>query len=203
MKKLLLTLAIAGLFVSAATAGTLTLIGPEEGQVVPEGRFSVEIWGNDIANLAGGDFAVQFTMEGAGTPTDKIYAAVDAEEGNPMFGNTVVEYNTDVFGFGIFPSWNTDLNQVSIVNMGGESTLTEDTWLMTLGFDYSGMDASYVGTYTIDVNGNFTELSDGLAQPIAFDVVTGTVNIVPEPATLALLGMGVVGLIGYRRRKNG
>lgn len=58
-------------------------------------------------------------------------------------------------------------------------------------FNYSG------GTFTVTVDN--TNINPGFSAPITGHVTT---QPVPEPASMAAIGMGIVGLIAKRRRKN-
>lgn len=50
------------------------------------------------------------------------------------------------------------------------------------------------GTFTVNVSD--TNINPGFAAPI-----TGTVQVVPEPASMAALGIGAIGLLARRKRK--
>ena len=87
----------------------------------------------------------------------------------------------------------------------------------------NGIDPGHNFTYTIDISGagpfldtNFTEQSNSLSFLAALDIKNGGLgeagvvttfapqgsgSPVPEPSTILLLGSGLFGLIGLRRRK--
>jgi hypothetical protein len=49
--------------------------------------------------------------------------------------------------------------------------------------------------------GGGTSLSDDIGNPIAFDVANGSANVVPEPASVTLVGIGAASVLLLRRRR--
>lgn len=57
-----------------------------------------------------------------------------------------------------------------------------------------------LGQSTFNLTGDL-DLGNPLLDPVdAFGAVTGDVNVTPEPGTFLLLGLGLAGLVGYRRK---
>lgn len=63
------------------------------------------------------------------------------------------------------------------------------------------LDAGAVGTYSMDIDPEWTELAANAIDMIAFVPASGTltINPVPEPASLGLLGIAGLGLLRRRR----
>lgn len=57
-----------------------------------------------------------------------------------------------------------------------------------------------IGLSSLNLTGDLDLGNPGLDPVNAFGPVTGDVNVTPEPGTFLLLGLGLAGLVGYRRK---
>ncbi len=165
-----------------------------------------------------GTFATQKLVDYAGTESlelDNLTASTSATLDMTFGGNTAFEPSvpeTTVFNYTIAP--NTWYNVSMIFNTGGNSVEADG--------DLAGMASLYVNGSLVDseaaTKGNY---GDALNRPIAIgelayghttsivgldgDIYSASVELAPEPSTLAMSGMGGLGVLGMmwkaRRRK--
>lgn len=94
----------------------------------------------------------------------------------------------------------------SIDNIGGSISFTADILLSAVsGVSGSGtladlqFQALTMGTSPVNLS-NIILLDSNLSD-IPFNTSNGSVSSVPEPSTILLLGSGLIGLVGYGRKK--
>ncbi len=116
-----------------------------------------------------------------------------------MFGDPVLGDQLDLWGFG---SWTEVVLGVGTVNLYELSFDTVDDLITYQAHSFTlatlTFDTLAVGASSLDIGIN--ALSDAWGDPLIADVQSGSISAVPEPATVLLIGTGLVGL-GYFRRK--
>jgi len=191
------------------------------------GEFTVDIYAEDMPGFAGFQLLAQF-LDSFAQNTPGFWVSYSTP--NPDFEGRAIVHNTDFlpeinhacidqtvglismerefippFGYGEYIDKSLPpeedlaaVNPPGMVWPGHEGL----TWLMSVNYWYTSDVPG--GTYTITVDENNTTFGDTRGDvpiEIPYTVVTGSVTIIPEPATMALLGIGIVGLVGYGRKK--
>jgi hypothetical protein len=134
---------------------------------------------------SGGDFVDPTTFDF--TLIDPFQLVVsDTEIAFQNLGPDTILFNTAAFEGPVI----TDLTHNNITNV------TLDAATTVIGFDQSRI--SFTGN-TIDLNVEGLKFLPG--QDAHVDVTTAATTAVPEPASLALFGAGLLGLGFFRRRK--
>jgi PEP-CTERM motif len=130
-------------------------------------------------------------------------------EGAPTFpgvttGDFAIFQNTfaTMFGFGYTTATFTDPSVVFTDTVGSETLQFELTSITSYAADGSMIDGSGIFTINGDdaTNGNF-QFTTQSGQTIASFSATAETAATPEPASLALFGTGLLGIVGIARRK--
>lgn len=161
---------------SAGTSANVELVisGLVDGAAPSLGAFDLDISYNPvILSLTGATF---------GDPILGDQLDIWGLGGNPMGVSAVSPGVENIFEVSLDWPWDLDDYQV-------------DTFVLaSLTFDTLSL-----GTSPLDLSIN--DLSDAWGEPLFADIQGGSVNVVPEPSTLLLLGSGLAGIVFLRRKR--
>ena len=88
------------------------------------------------------------------------------------------------------------LTDLSVTSFTGTANTSFDIATLTFSADNLGLSSTSILISVIDV---WTDQNgEAIAQPTA---IGGSVNVVPIPGSILLLGSGILGLVGLSRRK--
>ena len=115
----------------------------------------------------------------------------DGPDGNPSAGGSAINLGS----VAAQPTWDVDLLDQSWNPAGGQDIFDRNGFLIariTLT-DTTNSSVSFL-VATGDATGSTNFIIEGF-------VTDGVISFIPEPSSVALLGLGLIALVGYRRRK--
>ena len=188
------------LFVSPVFGETiLTLEGPVDPLPLGPGKFKVDVYGEAITDFVAVQTVLEFRDIGDVLSDD---FQISETNGNPAFVNQAIWPNEAEFPI-VFPVYVDDSGNsfhrqmAGFMLLAGSADLPAKTLIQTIWYDYT---ANVLGSYSITANFSDTVISDSFAVAIPYSVTAGSFTVVPEPATILFLGIGLVCFLVYFRK---
>ena len=122
------------------------------------------------------------------------------------FDNTILSLDSYLFGNGLG-----DVNTGEAMDLSIDQNLVEISWLWDFGFQEDSFTLATISFLGLAEGQSDLFLSDIIlsndnwpAEAIDYDTEVASIEVapVPEPATMLLLGIGIVGLGGIYRKKS-
>jgi hypothetical protein len=208
-EKLFLMVGFLALLVAAqnAEAGTITMTGANDSASLNTGSNPITDmgWGAFHASVSGGSANASLDVVRTDHSLDYAWGVTPSQE-NPSTGAQTDVYETfslsassayelTVTGAGCSKLYFQNTGTLEyLTHYGTGKPSTGDTPVPATPFTLSG--ELPAGTYALTAR---------MGQVPPFPALTGTIsfNIVPEPSTLALLGIGAISLLAYAWRRRG